>query len=409
MVYNKRKIINDPVHGFITLPNELAFDIIEHPYFQRLRRIRQLGLTCLVYPGANHTRFQHALGSMHLMMQAVEMLRLKEIDISDDEAAGLYLAILLHDVGHGPFSHALEHTIVEGLSHETLSALFMEKLNALFDKNLQTAISIFSDTYPKRFMHQLVSGQMDVDRLDYLMRDSFYTGVSEGVISTDRIIKMMNVFDDQLVVEAKGIYSVEKFIVARRLMYWQVYLHKTVLSAEHLLINILKRAKYLRSHGVEIFTTPALDVFLKRNYTIEDFRNNSGLLDHFAALDDNDILMAAKMWAYSDDKILAVLSEHLIKRNLFRIEIRDFPFEDEYIEIFRKKVRKRYAISEEETAYMIFSGEVTNSAYDPAFDRINIFYRDGRILDITESSEQINADLLSRTVRKFFLCYPKNL
>ncbi len=409
MVPNKRKIINDPVHGFITIPSELIFDIIEHPYFQRLRHIKQLGLTCLVFPGAIHTRFQHAVGAMHLMTLAVEMLKVKENEISEEEIQGLYLAILLHDIGHGPFSHALEHTLVENVSHETLSLLFFHRLNEAFDGKLQLATRIFSDDYPKKFLHQLVSGQLDVDRLDYLMRDSFFTGVSEGVISTDRIIKMLNVYNDELVVDVKGIYSIENFIVARRLMYWQVYLHKTVLSAEHLMINILKRAKYLCEQGENVFSTPALEIFLKNRFTIENFYNNPGLLDSFAELDDHDVFLSVKMWTKSNDKVLALLSKKLVERRLLRIEISDTPFDEGYIHSLKQKVQQVFDINAEEAAYFVFSEEVANNAYNPYFDKIHILYKDGKVLDITESSDQLNINLLSKTVRKYFLCYPKNM
>ncbi|HOY32901.1 MAG TPA: HD domain-containing protein [Bacteroidales bacterium] len=409
LVHNKRKIINDPVHGFITIPSELIFDIIEHPYFQRLRHIKQLGLTYLVYPGAIHTRFQHAVGALHLMTQAVEMLKVKGVVITDEEIQGLYLAILLHDAGHGPFSHALEHTLVEKVSHETLSLLFFQRLNSIFDGKLQLATRIFSDDYPKKFLHQLVSGQLDVDRLDYLMRDSFFTGVSEGVVSTDRIIKMLNVYNDELVVDVKGVYSIENFIVARRLMYWQVYLHKTVLSAEHQLINILNRAKYLCEKGGHLFTTPALEVFLKNRFTIEDFDNDPELLDKFAELDDHDVFLSVKMWSKSKDKVLALLSKKLIERKLLRIEISDTPFDQTYITNLRQKTQKAFGIGEEESAYFVFSEEVANNAYNPYFDIIHILYKDNRVLDITESSDQLNISLLSKTVRRYFLCYPKNL
>ena len=409
MVPNKRKIINDPVHGFITIPSELIFDIIEHPYFQRLRHIKQLGLTCLVFPGAIHTRFQHAVGAMHLMTLAVEMLKVKENEISEEEIQGLYLAILLHDIGHGPFSHALEHTLVENVSHETLSLLFFQRLNEAFGGKLQLATRIFSDDYPKKFLHQLVSGQLDVDRLDYLMRDSFFTGVSEGVISTDRIIKMLNVYGDELVVDVKGIYSIENFIVARRLMYWQVYLHKTVLSAEHLMINILKRAKYLCEQGENLFTTPALEVFLKNRFTIEDFKNNPNLLDKFAELDDHDVFLSVKMWAKSKDKVLALLSQKLVERRLLRIEISDTPFDEGYVHSLKQKVQQVFDITAEEVDYFVFSEEVAKNAYNPYFDKIHILYKNGKVLDITESSDQLNINLLSKTVRKYFLCYPKNM
>jgi HD superfamily phosphohydrolase len=409
VIHNKRKIINDPVHGFITIPNALIFDIIEHPYFQRLRYIKQLGLTYLVYPGAIHMRFQHALGAMHLMSQAMEMLKIKGHDISADEQQGLLLAILLHDIGHGPYSHALEHTLVENITHETISNYFIEFLNARYGGELELAKQIFTNQYHKKFLHQLVSSQLDVDRLDYLMRDSFFTGVSEGVISTDRIIKMLNVHDDELVVESKGIYSIEKFIVARRLMYWQVYLHKTVLSAENLLIHILQRAKYLAEQGDPIFASSALETFLKRRLTIMDFEVTPHLLDTFAQLDDNDLFYSIKMWTKSPDKVLALLSQNLVNRHLPKIEIQSTPFDSEYLHAIMNRTQRKYQLTEAETAYFVFTDEVANNAYNPAFDKIGMLYHDGSVIDITKSSDQINTELLSRTIRKYFLCYPKEV
>ncbi|MES1224106.1 MAG: HD domain-containing protein, partial [Bacteroidota bacterium] len=303
---NKRKIFNDPIYGFITIPNELIFDLIEHPYFQRLRRIKQLGLTALVYPGALHTRFHHAMGAMYLMTQAIDVLRAKGVEITAEEAEGVTAAVLLHDIGHGPFSHALESSLVNDVSHEQLSEIFMDKLNAELKGKLSLAIRIFRNEYSKKFLHQLVSSQLDMDRLDYLKRDSFFTGVSEGIISSDRIIAMLAVANDSLAIEAKGIYSIEKFIIARRLMYWQVYLHKTVLSAEHLLVNILSRAKELSANGEELFATPALQVFLKNNFSKTDFTANETVLSAFAELDDNDIFTSIKVWKDADDPILAM-------------------------------------------------------------------------------------------------------
>lgn len=407
MIHKKRKIINDPVHGFITIPDELIFDLIEHPYFQRLRYIKQLGLTYLVYPGAIHTRFQHALGAMHLITQAAELLKSKGHNISYEEEQALAIAILLHDIGHGPFSHALENSIVDNVSHEEIGKVIMSKLNKVFNGHLDKALQIFCNTYEKKFLHQLVSGQLDVDRLDYLTRDSFFTGVSEGVISTDRIIKMLNVFEDELVVESKGIYSVEKFIVARRLMYWQVYLHKTVLSAEHLLTNILKRAKVLIQAGEKIFVTPQLNIFLSKSITIKDFNESDAMLENFSRIDDTDIFMCVKMWQQADDKVLSLLCQKLVKRELLKIEISDTSFNKNYVEELQQKTAKKLNISSDDASYFVFTGEVANNAYNPNFDKILLLYNNDHVADITKSSEQINVELLSKVIRKHFVCYPR--
>jgi len=407
--FNKRKIFNDPVYGFITIPDELIFDIVVHPYFQRLRRIKQLGLTHLIYPGALHTRFHHSLGAMHLMMQALDMLRLKDRDITKDEAFGAVLAILLHDIGHTPYSHTLENKIVFGISHEELSNLFMIRLNEIFDGRLDTAIAIFRNNYSKTFLHKLVSSQLDMDRLDFLKRDSFYTGVSEGVISTDRIIKMLDIHHDEIVVEAKGIYSIEKFIVARRLMYWQVYLHKTVIAAEKMLIKILDRARYLAQTDVDLFATPTLTKFLKNTYTKNDFTYNRHLLDAFSELDDFDIYTSIKVWMHHEDKILSTLSQKLVLRRLLKIEIQDKPFEDGYIDQLRKEVAKLYHIEIEDTNYFVFTDLITNKAYNPVTDRINILYKNGDVVDIAKASDQLNVAVLSNPVTKYFLCYPKSI
>lgn len=407
MIHKKRKIINDPVHGFITIPDELIFDLIEHPYFQRLRYIKQLGLTYLVYPGAIHTRFQHALGAMHLITQAAELLKSKGHNISHEEEQALAVAILLHDIGHGPFSHALENSIVDNVSHEEIGKVIMSKLNKIFSGNLDKALQIFCNTYEKKFLHQLVSGQLDVDRLDYLTRDSFFTGVSEGVISTDRIIKMLNVFEDELVVESKGIYSVEKFIVARRLMYWQVYLHKTVLSAEHLLTNILKRAKVLIQAGEKIFVTPQLNIFLSKSITIKDFNESDAMLENFSRIDDTDIFMCVKMWQHADDAVLAMLCQKLVNRELLKIEISDTSFNKNYVEELQQKTANKLNISSDDASYFVFTGEVANNAYNPNFDKILLLYNPDHVADITKSSEQINVELLSKVIRKHFVCYPR--
>ncbi|NVN96318.1 MAG: HD domain-containing protein [Bacteroidetes bacterium] len=404
---NKRKILNDPVHGFIGLPNDLIFDIIEHPYFQRLRRIMQLGLTHLVYPGALHTRFSHALGSMHLMMEAIEVLRQKGQVITDEEAIAANTAILLHDIGHGPFSHALEHSLVESMSHEDISEIFMDCLNEAFDGQLTMALDIFKGNYPKKFLHQLVSGQLDVDRLDYLTRDSFFTGVSEGIIGTERIIKMLNVWDGELVVDIKGIYSIEKFLVSRRLMYWQVYLHKTVLSAEQLMIKILKRAKQLSQTNIEVFATPALSIFLKNNYQKKDFIENKSLIEVFSQLDDFDIFSSIKVWQRHDDKILSKLSENLVNRNLYKIELQNKPFSKEIISELKEKISRHYNISDEETDFFVFTTDVVNNAYDLKHENINILLKNNVVKDITEASDQLNAAFLDKIVKKYLLCYPK--
>ncbi len=407
--YNKRKIFNDPVYGFITVPYPIVFDIIEHPFFQRLRRIKQLGLTHLVYPGALHTRFHHTLGAMHLMGMAVEELRAKGYEISDEEAVGVTLAILMHDIGHGPFSHALEHSLVSGVTHEDISALFMERLNTEFNGKLNTAIAIFNDRYPKRFLHQLVSSQLDMDRLDYLKRDSFFTGVSEGIVGSDRIIKMLHVINDELAVESKGIYSIEKFIVARRIMYWQVYLHKTVLSAEHLLIHILQRAKELSEKGEELFATPALSVFLKRNVTRVDFENEPELLSRFAELDDFDVLTSVKVWKHHSDFVLSKLSGYMVDRKLLKIKMFSEAISETKLSDLRTQLAKDWNISEAEAAYFVFTDSIKNSAYDLKEDRINILFKNGEVKDLTEAADTLSLSVLSKPVEKHFLCLPAHL
>jgi len=406
--FNKRKIINDPIYGFINIPNDFVFDVIEHPYFQRLRRIQQLGLTHLVYPGAMHTRFHHAIGAMHLMIEAIETLRVKGHSISKEEEQGAILAILLHDIGHGPFSHTLENSIVCGMSHEVLSDLFLSRLNDFFSGKLELAISIFRDTYPVKFLHQLVSSQLDVDRLDYLKRDSYYTGVSEGVTGTERIIKMLNIAEGNLVVEAKGIYSIEKFIVARRLMYWQVYLHKTVLAAEYLLVSILRRATLLAQKGEELFATPALKKFLNKNYGINDFINDDNLLNDFSLLDDADLLASIKVWTKHNDYILSLLSQNLINRQLPAVELSEKPFDNNYIDNIKNNVSKIYNLKFEDTAFFVFGENISNYAYNPEHENIRILYRDGTVTDIMKASEQLHLSFLSGKISRFFICYPKN-
>ena len=409
MPIKKRKIINDPIYGFVTIPNELIYDLLNHPYFQRLRRIKQLGLTNLVYPGALHTRFHHAIGAMHLMQEAVLTLRQKDIAITEEEEQAVLIAILLHDIGHGPFSHALEHSIVKGVNHETLSSLFMDKLNEEFKGKLSLAIKIFNDKYKKDFLHQLVSSQLDMDRLDYLKRDSFFTGVSEGVISSDRIIKMLNVVKNELVVENKAIYSIEKFLIARRLMYWQVYLHKTVLSAETLLVNILKRAKELSAKGKELFGTPALLLFLKNNFTEKDFKKDAVLLDKFSKLDDNDITASIKVWVDNDDKILSKLCANLLDRKLYKIEIQNNAIDIAFKNKLIKKVCDQYKITPQEAGYFVFTDTVNNSAYNATNFKINILMSNGKLVDVAEASDQLNLQSLSKTVTKHFICYPKDI
>ncbi len=409
MATNKRKIINDPIYGFVSIPGDLIYDLIEHPYFQRLRRIKQLGLTNLVYPGALHTRFHHAIGAMHLMQEAVHTLRQKDIVISPEEEEAVLIAILLHDIGHGPFSHALEHSIVTGINHETISSLIMTKLNQEFGGKLSLAIQIFNNKYPKKFLHQLVSSQLDMDRLDYLKRDSFFTGVSEGVISSDRIIKMLNVVKNQLVVEQKGIYSIEKFLIARRLMYWQVYLHKTVLSAETLLVNILKRAKELSGEGKDLFATPALSLFLKNNFSSKDFEKRSDLLNAFAKLDDNDVMASIKVWAEEEDKILSKLCDNLLNRKLYRVEIYSSPIPKDYSAKLLAQAIKKYKVTKAEASFFVFTDKVNNSAYNASQHKINLLMGNNLLVDVATASDQLNIQSLSKTVTKYFICYPKEL
>ena len=414
MKTNKKKIINDPVFGFINIRSELVFDLIEHPYFQRLRRIRQLGLSCMVYPGANHTRFEHALGTVHLMRSAISILRLKGQLITDEEAEAVTVAILLHDIGHGPFSHVLESTLVQGVPHERISLLLMEELNRQFDNKLTLAIRIFTDEYPKHFLHQLVSSQLDVDRLDYLSRDSFFCGVSEGVISSERIIKMLDVRNDELVVEYKGIYSVENFLISRRLMYWQVYLHKTVLSAEYLLINVLVRAREIAMKGTELFATPVLKAFLTQKVTLEDFIHNRMIagkpaLSLFASLDDNDIFASIKEWQENPDQILSYLSKCLINRRLFKIKISNKPIPEHKIIMLKEKICQYFNVCDDELHYFLIIDTISNSAYNKvSSDKINVLFKNNKISDIADASD-IKLAVFAETVRKYFICYPKEL
>jgi HD superfamily phosphohydrolase len=402
---NKLKILNDPIYGFIRIPNSLIFDIIEHPSFQRLRRVSQMGFSNLVYPGANHTRFHHALGCLHLMQKTVNVLRVKGISISEQEENALYIAILLHDIGHGAFSHALEHSIVTGISHEEISLIYMHQLNKQFDGQLDLAISVFNGEYHRKFLHQLITSQLDIDRLDYLKRDSFYTGVAEGNISSDRLIAMINVVDNELVIEKKGIYSVEKFLIARRLMYWQVYLHKTSLVAEYMLVNILTRAKELANQGVELFGSSSLKFFLYHKTDKNNFDNK--VLNLFSELDDYDVLSAIKEWTNHSDKILSKLSLMIVNRNLLKIEMFDEEVSNDHLSNTTSKFLKISKISEEEAKYFVFSGKISNQAYNKN-QPIKIASKNGTIEDIVNASDQLNLQALSKPVNKYFLCYPKN-
>ena len=407
---NKRKIINDPVYGFIKIPFDLLYDLIEHPYFQRLRRIRQLGLTHLVYPGATHTRFQHALGTMHLMTSAIDTIRSKGHTITPPESEAVHAAILLHDIGHGPFSHVLENSLVENVPHESISQLFMNSLNEELDHTLDMALEIFNNSYSKTFLHQLVSSQLDMDRLDYLKRDSFFSGVSEGNIGSDRIIKMLAINNDQLVVEAKGIYSIEKFLVARRLMYWQVYLHKTVIVAERMLVNILKRAKEITLSGNEPFSTPHLKFFLSQKLTYDDFKDNPEVLRNFSILDDDDIMSALKTWSYHDDPILSRLSQDFLARKLYRIEIQKEPFDPARVNKISQQVAKNLNLSLDEiNNYFVFTDTIENNAYSMNDERIKIQYNNNELKDITDASDIFNLSVLGKTDRKHYLCYPKSV
>lgn len=405
--HNKNKILNDPVYGFITIQHELTFDLMDHPFVQRLRRISQLGLSHLVYPGAVHNRFHHAIGALHLMQEAIAVLRAKGTDISDQEGEAVCAAILLHDVGHGPFSHALEHSIVKGVQHEDISALIMSRLNDEMNGALDTAIAIFNDHHPKRFLHQLVASQLDMDRMDYLARDSFYSGVAEGKIGSERIIKMLAVKDDRLVVEEKGIYSIEKFLMARRLMYWQVYLHRTVLCAEFMLMRVLKRAKALALSGVDIFTTPALRIFINESLDRAKFIADPEILNRFCELDDSDITCALKVWQHHDDPILSELSKRIVHRNLFQIELRSQPFSNEEVETTIQKVAKGLGLSREDASQFVINDTIHNSLYSE--EGISIQFKNGTVQDFAEASDQLNREILTRTVSKSFLCYPKEL
>lgn len=405
---NKKKIINDPIYGFVSIPSELVFDLIEHPYFQRLRHIKQLGLTELIYPGAIHTRFNHALGAMHLMGRVLDNLRLKGVDITPAEYEASQIATLLHDIGHGPFSHALEETLLPQVKHESISFQFMKKLNSVFNGELELSLQIFQNTYERKFFHQLVSSQLDTDRLDYLRRDSFFTGVNEGSIGVDRIVAMINVWKDQLVVDEKGIYSIENFLNARRLMYWQVYLHKTAVSAERMLVNLIRRAQYLLQSGNELPCSAALHFFLKNTYTIQDFKQEA-VIQNFGQLDDNDIWGAIKLWQQHADQILSTLCKMLLHRNLFKIILTNDPIEKITIENVRAEICDNYKILRKDAIFLFSHGVVSNEAYVSEGHGINILTKNGEIKEIAQASDLPNIKALSKIVKKSYLCCPKNV
>lgn len=405
---NKRKIINDPVHGFVSIPTDFIFDLIEHPFYQRLRRIKQLGLTHYVYPGATHTRFLHAIGALHLMTLALENLKSKNVEITPEEEEAVLAAILLHDIGHGPFSHALEESLISGISHEDISQILMEELNRQFNGKLELAIRIFNNQYNKRFLHQLVTSQLDMDRLDYIKRDSFFTGVTEGTIGTDRIIKMLHVIDDQLVVEKKGIYSIEKFLIARRLMYWQVYFHKTVIASEHLLVKMLQRAKVVSPGMPDLFATPALQYFLRNPVHAGNINEKkSEAIRNFILLDDSDIMVSAKEWIHCPDIVLSELSKAIMYRRLFNVTITEQPVDAKLVSDIRKKICQTYRISIEESEYFLIQGIVSNNAFGGSEDMIKILFGSGQVKDLAEVSDILNVTYLKSAEKKYYICYPK--
>ena len=406
---NKNKIINDPVYGFIPIKSQKLFDLLEHPFIQRMRRIRQLGLAELVYPGAIHTRFHHALGALHLMKQALEILKAKGVDLSDEEIEAAQIAILLHDTGHGPFSHSLEETLLENVKHESISFLFMKELNRQFNGELGLAIKIFQNTYPKKFLYQLVSSQLDIDRLDYLNRDSFFTGVREGAVGTDRIIAMLNVVKGQLVVEEKGIYNIENFLNARRLMYWQVYLHKTCVSAERLLVNIIKRAQYVAGAGEQLPASEALSLFLYHKFTLDDFVEKKNILTVFGDLDDYDVWGAIKHWQSHRDPVLSQLCKMLLQRKLFQIKLTTTPIQKAEIEKVKDHISKEWKLRKSDVVYMFSHGTVSNEAYLSERNSIQILMKSGELLDVAQASDLPNIKAMSKIVKKNYLCWPKNL
>lgn len=404
---NDSKIINDPIFGFIKIPYGLLLNIVEHPLMQRLTRIKQLGLTSMVYPSAQHTRFQHSLGAFHLMSEAITSLTQKGIFIFDSEAEAVEAAILMHDIGHGPFSHVLEHTLIKGISHEDISLLMMEQINREMKGELNLALKIFKNEYPKKFLHQLISSQLDMDRLDYLRRDSFFTGVTEGNIGSARIIKMLDVVDDNLVVNSKGLYSIENYLMSRRLMYWQVYLHKTTVSSEKVLVNALLRAKKLALEGENVFATPCLGYFLYNDIDAETYRNSEEAQRNYAMLDDNDIWSSLKVWTGSKDKILSILSSDILNRNLFKVEITGTPTEEGHINEVRNRLAARFGVSYEDAGYLMSVDTIQKDMYDVNDDQISIIFKDNTVKDISEASEVMNIALLSKKIRKYYLCYQR--
>ena len=404
---NDSKIINDPISGFIKIPHGLLLDIVEHPLMQRLTRIKQLGLTSMVYPSAQHTRFQHSIGAFHLMSEAITSLTQKGIFIFDSEAEAVEAAILMHDIGHGPFSHVLEHTLINGISHEEISLLMMEQINREMKGELNLALKIFKNEYPKKFLHQLISSQLDMDRLDYLRRDSFFTGVAEGNIGSARILKMLDVADDNLVVNSKGLYSIENYLMARRLMYWQVYLHKTTVSSEKVLVNTLLRAKHLARQGKDIFATPCLKYFLYNDIDADKFKTDEEAQHNYALLDDNDIWSALKVWIDNDDKVLALLSADLLNRNLFKVEISGIPTSEDKIEDIKTTLAEKFGISKDDAHYLMSVDTIQKDMYDVNDDHITILFKDNTLKDISEASEVMNIALLSKKIRKYYLCYQR--
>ncbi len=412
MQLNKKKIINDPIYGFVRIPFDLMHDIIQNPIFQRLRRIKQMGLTFYTYPGATHTRFQHSLGATHLMKDALNVLIAKGVKISEQEYQSALLAILLHDLGHGPFSHTLETSIFQNISHETISLYLMKQLNQEFNGSLQTGIDIFTGSYHRKFLHQLVSSQLDMDRLDYLQRDSYYSGVVEGMVASDRIIKMLYVFNNELVIEEKGIYSIENFLISRRLMYWQVYLHKTVVASEQMLIKIMQRAKEVHKKGVKLFLSPALKFFFDNDINNEEILNakieGQTPLEAFIKLDDNDVIVCVKEWQFCEDKILSILSKSLINRKLFKCKIQQTPFDTDELNIIKDKVKTKYNLSDSDINYFFIHDTISNNAYSKASgEQINIIDKTGKLKDVAIASDISNLSTLSKIVTKFFICYPK--